>query len=796
MENPFSDKKDDVEVEKELFPIRLSSFKKDGNSFLLESENGVLLKIECLSDDIIRFRYATDGYFESDFSYAIAEDLNFELKQLDYSEKDKEICIHTSTLDIRIIRNDLRIIIQNKEGAILSQDEKGFHWERNETHGGNTVQMSKVAFFGETFYGLGDKPTDLNLRGKQFQNWGTDTYGYKENADPIYRNIPFYYSFREQVAYGIFFDNSFRTHFDFGKERRTVTSFSAEGGEMNYYFINGPQLLEVCKRYTLLTGTPEMPPLWSLGYQQCKWSYFPESMVRDICSKMREYRIPCDAIYLDIDYMDGYRCFTWDKEKFPEPKKMVKELSDDGFKTVVIIDPGIKIDKDYWVFQEGMEKGYFCKRQDGPYVIGKVWPGECYFPDFTRAEVREWWAGLYDELISDIGIKGVWNDMNEPAIFEVESKTFPEDVRHDYDGHPCSHRKAHNVYGMQMARASYEGVKKFLYPNRPLIITRSGYSGLQRYSSVWTGDNIASWRHLWLANVQCQRLAVSGISFAGSDVGGFVEHPTPELFYRWVQMAAFHPFFRTHSSGDHGDQEPWSFGEEAMDMTRIAIELRYRLLPNFYTAFYQYHKDGIPMLKPLSFIAQDDEETVLRMDEVVLGYDILFCPIVEPESKGRNVYLPKGNWYNYHTHELKNGGQEIYTEVTKEYIPLFIKEGSVVPHFPVIQYVGEKEVKEVELKIYFKKGKHESIFYHDAGDGQGYKENDFRLATFSVNGEDNSLRIEQGIEGTYQASFSHYLISLIGLPFKFSTIYIDGQVQKYDADFLKVNSGFKILEIK
>ena len=181
-------------------------------------------------------------------------------------------------------------------------------------------------------------------------------------------------------------------------------------------------------------------------------------------SKFRDLKIPCDAIYLDIDYMEGFRCFTWNKKYFPDPKRMVKELLDDGFKTVAIIDPGIKIDEDYDVFKEGLDKDYFCKRADGPYMKGKVWPGECYFPDYTKPEVREWWAGLFQELIEDIGIKGVWNDMNEPAVMEVPNKTFPNDVRHDYDGNPCSHRKAHNVYGMQMARATYHGLKKFSYP--------------------------------------------------------------------------------------------------------------------------------------------------------------------------------------------------------------------------------------------------------------------------------------------------------------------------------------------
>ena len=289
---------------------------------------------------------------------------------------------------------------------------------------------------------------------------------------------------KEGIGYGIFFDNSFRSHFDFAAERSEVTSFWAQGGEMNYYFIYGPGLLDVARSYTKLTGTPELPPLWAFGYHQCRWSYYPEIKLREVARGFRERAIPCDALYLDIDYMDGYRCFTWNKDHFPNPRKMVSELAEKGFKTVVIIDPGIKIDLDNDICNEGIDKGYFLKRQDGPFVRGRVWPGECFFPDFTHPDVREWWARLYLDLIRKDGVRGVWNDMNEPATFDLEGRTLYEDVRHDYDGHPCSHRKAHNVYGMQMSRASYEGVKRYSYPYRPFLITRATYSGGQRFASA------------------------------------------------------------------------------------------------------------------------------------------------------------------------------------------------------------------------------------------------------------------------------------------------------------------------
>ena len=407
---------------------------------------------------------------------------------------------------------------------------------------------------------------------------------------------------------------------------------------MNYYFIYGPQMSQVVKAYTNLTGTPELPPMWAMGYHQSKWSYYPESNVRAIAKNFRKMRIPCDAIYLDIDYMDGFRCFTWDKSRFPNPKKMISDLEEKGFKTVVMIDPGIKIDKDYWVYQEAIENDYFCKRADGAFMKGKVWPGECNFPDFTNPQVREWWAELYKEMMSEIGVHAVWNDMNEPAVMEVPTKTAPLDTRHDYDGHPCSHRKAHNVYGMQMVRATYEGIKKYVYPKRPFVITRAAFAGTQRFSSTWTGDNVATWEHLWIANVQAQRMCMSGYSFVGSDIGGFAEQPNGELFARWIQLGVFHPFCRVHSSGDHGDQEPWSFDDEVTNIVRKFIELRYQLLPYLYTMFYRYSKEGVPMLKPLVHFDQEDHQTHFRTDEFIFGEQILICPVHEPNAQGRRMY--------------------------------------------------------------------------------------------------------------------------------------------------------------
>ncbi|MGV6832315.1 MAG: glycoside hydrolase family 31 protein [bacterium] len=777
----------ELEQKGNLFPSNVVDFKKDVDTLYFHTSNDVVLQLTVVRDSVLRFRYTTTGAFESDFSYAITKYASKGYNHLDINETKTHYIITTSKLICEIDKENLRVqLFDAKDKFLINQDEIGFHWEESYEYGGNVVKMSKVINDRESYYGLGDKPEHLNLKGRRFQNWVTDSYAYGKHSDPIYKAIPFFTGLHHNRAYGIFFDNSFRSYFDFGHERRNVTSFWAQGGEMNYYFIYGPKMQDVVESYTDLTGKPhQMPPLWALGFHQCKWSYYPESQVKEITQKFRDLQIPCDAIYLDIDYMDGFRCFTWNKEYFPDPKRMVSELKEQGFKTVVIIDPGIKIDKEYSVFKEALEKDYFCRRADGPHMKGKVWPGECYFPDYTNPEVRDWWSGLFKELIEDIGIKGVWNDMNEPAVMEVPNKTFTDDVRHDYDGNQCSHRKAHNVYGMQMARATYQGLKKYCYPKRPFVITRAAYSGTQRYSSTWTGDNVATWEHLWIANIQAQRLAMSGFSFAGSDIGGFAEQPQGELFTRWIQLGVFHPFCRVHSSGDHGDQEPWAFDEDVTDVVRKFIELRYQLLPYLYTAFWDLIQHGTPLLRSLVMYDQDDNQTHYRTDEFIFGDKILVCPIQEPNAKGRRMYIPRGNWYNYWTDEVVAGGKEKWVDADIDSMPIFVKEGAVIPKYPVQQYVGEKDFDEVSLEIYYKEGKERSKLFEDAHDGYDYTKGRYSLRTFKLTGRTNELIIQQHVEGKYDFPYKTFKLNLHGLPFEIKEIQLDNQT--ISMDHLKIN---------
>ena len=791
----------DLEFKGNLYPNHIVEFTQDTDKLYFTTDNGVVLQITILRGSLIRFRYATGYNFEPDFSYAINQEATLGYSKLEVTETETEYIVATARLKVLVDKKTTRIQICDLEDTIINEDELGFHWEENYEYGGNTVKMSKITQTGESFYGMGDKAMHSNLKGKRIENWVTDQFAFSKEQDPLYKAIPFFIGLNKGKAYGIFFDNSFKTQFDFSFERRNTTSFWADGGEMNYYFIYGPDMSRVVSSYSNLTGTPELPPLWALGFHQSKWSYYPESNVKEIANEFRKRKIPCDAIYLDIDYMDGFRCFTWDKKHFPDPKRMIAELEKAGFKTVVMIDPGIKIDKEYWVYNEALENGYFCRRGDGPLMHGKVWPGECNFPDFTNPEVREWWAELYKEFMTDIGVHAVWNDMNEPAVMEVPSKTAPLDTRHDYDGHPCTHRKAHNVYGMQMVRATYEGVKKYVYPKRPFVITRAAFAGTQRYASTWTGDNVATWEHLWVANVQMQRMCLSGYSFVGSDIGGFAEQPDGELFARWVQLGIFHPFCRVHSSGDHGEQEPWSFGMEITDIVRKFIELRYQLLPYLYTMFYKYTKEYRPMIQSLVFYDQEDSQTHFRTDEFIFGEKILVCPIQEPNAQGRRMYIPRGKWYDFWTHESVVGGKEKFVAAELDKLPIFIKEGAIIPKYPIQQYVGEKKIEELLLEVYYKEGIESSEVYEDANNGYDYKKGRYSLNNFKLTGKEKSLTIQLFKVGTFNTEYETIKFNFHGLPFKINKIMLDNEelsLKKMTADgenVLRINKNFTALHL-
>lgn len=769
------------DVYQQIVPSAVSAVRWREGAYEFVCENSVALRIQVVSPGIIRLRYAADGVFLPDFSYALDPGFEPDRIHATLNETEREYLLESEQLQVVISKSDLRIKIYDQSDRVVCEDAAGFTARRSIMKGWHELSIEKKCHKKELFLGLGDKTCGVNLYGKTYENWCTDAYGFGRESDAMYRAIPFYYSFLQDLAYGIFIDNTFKSRFAFDPEETGRVTFSVAGGEMNYYFIYGPKLLDVARAYTQLTGVCELPPQWALGYHQCRWSYYPESRVQEVAGEFRRRQIPCDAIYLDIDYMDGFRCFTWNQKHFPEPARLVESLAEQGFQTVLMVDPGIKEDPEYAVYRDGLEQGMFVRTADGEVAKGPVWPGFCAFPDFSDPRVRTWWGTLYQELYVETGISGFWNDMNEPAVFHVNHKTLPDQVYHHYEGYGASHRKAHNIYGQQMCRASWEGMKKLKPEKRPFLLARAAFSGSQRYGAVWTGDNFSTWEHLQIANIQCQRLSISGLSFCGTDIGGFAGNTDGELFLRWLQLAVFHPLMRVHSMGQHSsgdslpddeaelsrpelhnsDQEPWSFGEKYADWAKKAIELRYCLLPCLYTAMWLHALDGTPVIRHLLF--EDPADPKLRDQErdFLFAEHLLVSPVVQPKVQRQSVYLPPGNWYYFWTGQPYNGEQ--FINLMPDQIPFFVREGAVLPVYPIRQHSAEP-VEELTLYVYFKNGLETSHLYEDAGEGYEHTAGHFNLKIFETEGAGETFTLRQRREGDFNPGYEKVKIYLVGLP--------------------------------
>jgi len=682
--------------------------------------------------------------------------INHDLYYSDFEmeENNDVIEVTTDTLEIIITKEKFNLKIYNSNGELIHNDysEYSLGWKKN------NVRAWKELHPGDRFYGLGEKTGWFDKKGRKYEMWNHDTFlPHVSDTDPLYQSIPFLINFRKGRAHGIYFDNSYRSYFDLGSEGQDYYSFWAEGGKMDYYFINGPSLKEVVNNYSKLTGTMPLPPKWALGYHQSRYSYYPEEDVKKLVTNFREREIPCDAVHFDIHYMDEYRVYTWDDDKFPEPEKMISSLSDQGIKAVTIIDPGIKKDPQYKLYQEGMENDYFCRYLDGKLYIGEVWPGECAFPDFTQNKVREWWASLQNDFVK-IGVKGIWNDMNEPAVFN-DTDTMDLDVMHKNDGDPGTHRRFHNLYGFLEDKATYNGLKNSLENERPFVLTRAGFAGIQRYSAVWTGDNRSFWEHIKLAVPMLINMGLSGITFAGTDVGGFTGNSSGELLARWTQLGTFFPLFRNHCEVRAVNQEPWAFGEKYEKIIKEYIELRYKMITHIYNLFYKSSRSGIPVVRPLLMEYPEDEECYNLSDQFLFGDSIMVAPVYEPDRNKRMVYFPEGEWIDFWTGQSFKGPEYKIIDAPLSKLPIFLKAGSILPLNKKLNYIGEKELEELEFNIYLSNEIDYNNYrlYDDDGISFDYLEGKYNLTDFSYQINENkiSLKIDK-LEERYKNSFKSY----------------------------------------
>jgi alpha-glucosidase len=728
---------------------------RSGQSLLFRSEQAVA-SVTVLAPDVVRVRVVPAKQFGRDHSYAVVSqdmggaDASFQIGA------DQSV-IATKALRVTVTHAPFRVAFATAAGESLDEDDK----DLGTAFAGERVKLWKRLRDDEHVYGFGEKIGKLDKRGWQlggyaFTMWNTDTYGYDSSTDPIYASIPFFMVLRGGRAHGILFDNTWRTTFDVGHESPSLLAMGAVGGELNYYFIDGPAPKRVLERYTALTGRMPLPPRWALGYNQCRYSYYPDSKVRFIAQNFRERRIPADAIWLDIHYQKGYRPFSWDPERFPDPKKLVADLRAQGLRTVVILDAHPRKEPGTHVYDSGLQGDFFVKNPDGSVYEGPVWPsnaekdpGPSVFPDFSKPGAREWWGGLYS-FFTDIGIAGIWNDMNEPAVFSPPTATMPLTVRHDNEGQPTDHREIHNVYGQLMTRATFEGLSRLRPRERPFVLTRATYAGGQRYSAVWPGDNVSDWPSLGQGLAVLMGLGLSGFPFVGTDIGGFAETPSAELFTRWLQVGVFHPFMRTHTTFGTPDQEPWSYGTRHEAVNRRAIELRYELLPQIYQVMNEASETGVPALRPLFLEFPDDPQTWGIQDQFLFGRDLLVAPVLREAQTERGVYLPAGDWYDYWTGRLVKGGRSVTVPVTLDSIPIYVRAGGFVFTQPVVQHTGEMPGQPLRVSVY-PAARSEADLYEDDGESLDYKDGAFARRRFTQRREPGCVAVDAaGATGSWR----------------------------------------------
>jgi alpha-glucosidase len=760
--------------------------------------NGVTLQINALRDDILRVRMWKGDAVPEDASWAV-------LAEARTSSVPVTAETHGfSTKALRVSVDDhLLLTVTDFQGNVLQKDAAPVLWD------GTRFEVSKQRSFSDHFFGLGDKPGPLDRGGQAFTMWNTDAFGWQESTDPIYKSIPFFLDIKQGRTLGVFLDNTWRTNFDFGRADETRYTFGSLNGPIDYYLLYGPEPKQVVTGWAWLTGPSPLPPLWALGFQQSRYTYFPETQLREIATRLRRDRIPSDVLWLDIDFQHENWPFTVNEKAYPNFKGMVKDLADEHFKLVVITDLHVAKQPNvgYAPYDSGIAGDHFVKNPDGSIYVGKVWPGPAVFPDFTQAETRQWWGGLFKDFMKD-GVAGFWNDMNEPAVFDGPGKTMPDDIQHRIDEpgfrkRTATHLEIHDVFGMQNARATEEG-ELALRPNeRPFVMTRATYAGGQRYATTWTGDNSSTWNHLRMTIPQLVNLGLSGFSLAGADVGGFAGSPPPDLLTKWIELSAFQPIDRDHSAKGTRMHEVWVDGPQQESIRRRFIEERYRLMPYLYTVAEGTSHDGLPIDRPLflEFPYATDDGTPYDLttggSEFLFGSRILVAPNPSPEEVAPYaIHLPPGTWYDYWTGGQVAGGtpagtldleqrdkviaqKPLMVTPTLDQLPVYVRGGSILPIAPLTQSTSEVPNGPLTLRV-FLPTKGEACageVYTDDGHSFAFRNGDFARVHFTCSvAADGSVHVEIAKqEGNWRPWWHDYRVEVVSQKPKTTRALVNGK---------------------
>lgn len=746
-----------------------------------QSERGVHIRcdeasllIAVLAPNLVRVRLAPTGTFADRRSWSVAKaDGEWAIAPFQIQSSAEAITLTTEQMTVRIDCLSCRVACCDRAGHAFAED-RATGDESLGSLGSMAWSSSGVAVWkqiapDEHFYGFGERTGLLDKRASRQTNWTTDSLDYSTQTDEMYQAIPFFMALRPELAYGIFLNSTFWSQFDVGAETPEILQMQSRSPELDYYIIYGPEPAQILAAYTELTGRMPLPPKWSLGYHQCRWSYESAEAVRELARNFRQRQIPCDVIHLDIDYMQGYRVFTWQQQRFSDPKALMADLAQAGFKAVTIVDPGVKYEPEasYAVFEQGLAQDYFVRKPDGELFHGYVWPDKAVFPDFLRPEVRQWW-GAQHQTLTDVGIAGIWNDMNEPAINDRpfgdpgEKIWFPLDALQGAE-EQATHAEVHNLYGLHMAQAAHEAMQQLRPEQRSFVLTRSGFAGVQRWSSVWMGDNHSLWDHLEMSLPMLCNMGLSGVAFVGCDIGGFAGNATPELFARWMQVGMLYPLMRGHSALTTAPHEPWAFGDRVERICREYIELRYRLLPYLYSLCWEAAATGAPMLRPLLYHYPQDVCTYTLYDQVMLGPWLMAAPIYRPGIEHRAVYLPAGTWYDWWTNERYEGPAHILAHAPLERMPLYARAGAIIPMQPVVQYVdAHADTQPISLTLRVYPGEGQYTVYEDDGHSFAYRQGAWTATTYRLRPADDRFLLEaidrQG-NGTQREVFAELMAS-------------------------------------
>jgi alpha-glucosidase len=771
------------------------------NGIRLAMANGCTEEILALRDDVLRVRLAHSTHLPEDASWAVLPEARQASAAVDAENSANSVGFRTRLLHVEIARSDARLTVRDSKGNIVQQDEKPSRFEDG------SFRVLKAMPSDEHYFGLGDKPGPLDRRGHAFLMWNTDAYRFQESTSALYKDIPFFMTFRAGVATGVLLDNTWRTSFDFGVESPSYYSFGAVAGPLDYYIFLGPSPREVVETYAWLTGKPPLPPRWSLGFQQSRYSYVPESRLMEIANRLRADRIPADALYLDIEFQHKNRPFTVDTAAFPNMEKTLTALHDMHFHVVAITDLHIADapDQGYAPYDNGIAGDRFVHRKDGSVYVGSVWPGPSVFPDFTQPTTRTWWGSLYRNFTL-LGFDGFWNDMNEPSVFDSPTGTIEESAIHRIDEpgfakRRATHAELHNVYGMENSRATYDGLRKLEPDTRPFVLTRATYAGGQRYAATWTGDNSSTWNHLRMATPMLKNLGLSGFSFTGADVGGFAGTATPELLTRWIEIAAFQPIDRDHTEKGTGDQEPWVGGTTHEDIRRAYIEERYRLMPYLYTLAEESTGTGLPMMRTLFLDYPDATRDKHPIDidagvegEFLLGHDLLIAPSPYPEAPDPyTVEFPSADWYDFWTgdqvpHPVPAGHPDpnapasatsqipLYANVQPvlRSLPVYVRAGAILPLAPLVQSTEDTPQGPLTLRVYVGDDCRGRL-YADDGKSYAYQHGNFLRMNFTCTLDRDQLQLSiSKHEGSYVPWWNELRIEVYGWQPAHGAIMQDG----------------------